>query len=81
MPDYQLYADYDRDGRASGRPNEYALRQTRPGGILVANLDVDSRREPRFASAASSGQLDWQSTTITELDGDGGESLHGGHRL
>lgn len=70
MPDYQLHADYDHDRRTSGHPNEYALRQTRPGGILVANLDADSRRRPELVSGARPVDLDWQRTTKSSHEND-----------
>ena len=46
MGDYELHADYDRDGRLTARPGEYALRDREPGAIVVPNLDADRRRLP-----------------------------------
>ncbi len=54
MPTYLLHADYDRDGRVSQRPSEYALRARYPGAILIANLDLDAGRR----SAAGTPILD-----------------------
>jgi protein-arginine deiminase (PAD) len=44
--DYELHADYDRDGRLTARAGEYALRNREPGAIVVPNLDADRRRLP-----------------------------------
>ena len=46
MPDYELHADYDRDGRLTGSTSEYVRRAVPPGAILVPNLDADRRRLP-----------------------------------
>jgi len=60
MPDYQIHADYDHNRRISGHPNEYDLRQTQPGGILLPNLDADNRRRPGYVSDGRPIILDWQ---------------------
>jgi hypothetical protein len=52
MPDYELHADYDNDGILSGSRTEYALRSTRPGAVVVPNLDIDSRQLPAGAVTA-----------------------------
>ena len=46
MSDYELHADYDRDGRLAASTSEYARRAAAPGAILVPNLDADRRRLP-----------------------------------
>lgn len=51
MATFRLDADYDRDGRVSGRPDEHDVRLTGRGAILVANLDVDGRVLPAAVRA------------------------------
>ncbi|MEN9934258.1 MAG: hypothetical protein RLZZ387_837 [Chloroflexota bacterium] len=46
MRDFELHADFDRDGRLQGTPAERAARTREPGAVLVANLDRDARRLP-----------------------------------
>src|SRR6185436_17813041 len=46
MADYELHADYDRDGRLRATPAEYAGRQAPPGALLLPNLDIDTRPRP-----------------------------------
>lgn len=46
MPAFRLDADYDRQGRVTGRAPEHDARDTPPGAILLANLDVDARPVP-----------------------------------
>jgi hypothetical protein len=58
VPDYELHADYDRSGRMSARPDEYALRGRRPGAVVVPNLDVDARALPRTVTAGRRVTLD-----------------------
>jgi hypothetical protein len=48
--DYELHADYDRDGRLTARPAEYRLRNQEPGAIVVPNLDADRRKLPARAA-------------------------------
>jgi hypothetical protein len=48
--DYELHADYDRDGRLTTKAAEYRLRNQEPGAIVVPNLDADRRRLPARAS-------------------------------
>jgi hypothetical protein len=48
--DYELHADYDRDGRLTTRAAEYRLRNQKPGAIVVPNLDADRRRLPAQAT-------------------------------
>lgn len=43
MPTYRLLADYDHDGSLDESPGEYALHDTWPGAVVVANVDADSR--------------------------------------
>jgi hypothetical protein len=50
MPDFEIHADYDGDGRISLSAREYALRS---GGIRVTpNLDRDDRRLPTLSAAS-----------------------------
>lgn len=46
MAQFELHADYDRDGRLTATAAEHALRTTAPGAILVPNLDIDARPLP-----------------------------------
>jgi hypothetical protein len=70
MSDYKIQADYDHDGRSSGQPHEYALRQTWPGGILVANLDADRRSRPEFTAGARPVELDYQRAAKSSQEND-----------
>src|SRR4051812_5742784 len=58
MPDYEIHADFDRSGRLTGQPEEYALRTRRPGAVAVANLDADARALPRTVTAGRRVTLD-----------------------
>lgn len=57
MPDVELRADYDRDGRLSGSSTEYDARQA-GGAIVLANVDHDGRRLPARVSTGSTVVLD-----------------------
>jgi hypothetical protein len=50
MPDYDLHADYDHDGRLSESAQEHALRHTRPDAVIVTlsefELESDGLRIP-----------------------------------
>jgi len=68
MADYELHADYDRDGRFLATPAEYAGRQAPPGALLMPNLDVDIKE-----SAGSPGKrpkLDAEQATKRRGDND-----------
>ena len=58
MPDYELHADYNRDGRLDATPAEYGRRGTDPGAILVPNLDADGRRLPASVTPGNRVVLD-----------------------
>ena len=70
MPDYELHADYDRDGRLTLTTAEYSQRQTLPGVILLPNIDADGRALPKDASAGSAIKLDYEAPTKTGRDND-----------
>jgi Protein-arginine deiminase (PAD) len=67
----QIFADFDRNGRVSTQPVEYALRNQPPGVIIQPNLDIDGRSLSAFVSPAS-GTLtfDHQRTTKSSADDD-----------
>ncbi len=46
MADYELHADYDRNGRLDASRPEYGRRMAAPGAILVPNMDADGRALP-----------------------------------
>jgi hypothetical protein len=46
MADYELHADYNRNGRLDASSTEYSGRSTAPGAIVVPNLDADRRGLP-----------------------------------
>jgi len=46
VADYELHADYDRNGRLDASSGEYGHRLTMPGAILVPNMDADGRALP-----------------------------------
>jgi hypothetical protein len=68
MPDLELRADYDHDGRLSGSQPEYDARATPPGAIAVANVDADRRPLPRQVSAGPAVTLDYQQPTKSGVD-------------
>ncbi len=70
MPDYELHADFDRNGVLNASPGEYARRQERPGAIVVPNLDADGRSLPANVSTGTVVPLDWQQPTKTGNDND-----------
>jgi hypothetical protein len=63
MPDVELRADFDHDGRFTGSPTEYAARVLEPGALLVANADADARVFPARVSAGPPVALDYQQKT------------------
>jgi hypothetical protein len=70
MGDYELHADYDRNGRLSATGGEYGARATYPGAVLLANLDADARSLPATVSNGAAITLDWEQTTKTGNDND-----------
>ncbi|MGW3773525.1 protein-arginine deiminase family protein [Actinomadura verrucosospora] len=58
MTAYRLHADFDRDGRLSARPGEWARRQAPPGALVRANLDDDARRLPTTVTRGDPVRLD-----------------------
>jgi Protein-arginine deiminase (PAD) len=46
VAEFELHADYDRDGRLTASASEYAQRTLVPGAILVPNIDIDARALP-----------------------------------
>ncbi|WP_410581830.1 protein-arginine deiminase family protein [Amycolatopsis sp. lyj-108] len=68
MVTYRLDADYDRDGRVSGRPDEHDLRLTGRGAILVANLDVDARMLPTVVRPGQPVTVDAARTSKAATD-------------
>jgi hypothetical protein len=60
MPDFELRADFDHDGRLTGSQSEYDSRQTSPGLVLVANVDNDTRAFPSAVTAGSPLRLDYE---------------------
>jgi Protein-arginine deiminase (PAD) len=53
VPEVELRADYDRDGRLSRRAAEFAARSSGPGAIVAPNLDRDGRALPSSAQVVS----------------------------
>ncbi len=70
MPEVELRADFDQDGRLSGSPAEYAARAAGHGAILGANVDRDGRRLADSARVGRPVQLDHTLPTKTGNDGD-----------
>ncbi|MFD0533690.1 hypothetical protein ACFQY7_07720 [Actinomadura luteofluorescens] len=58
MTAYRLHADFDRDGRLTARPGEWARRQAPPGALVRANLDSDARRLPTAVTPGEPVRLD-----------------------
>jgi hypothetical protein len=70
MPDVELRADYDRDGRLSGSAAEYAARASGPGAIIGVNVDRDGRVLPAAARVGSAVVLDYARPTKDGHDTD-----------
>ncbi|MGN6665117.1 MAG: protein-arginine deiminase family protein [Solirubrobacterales bacterium] len=70
MPEVELRADFDRDGRLTGTAAEYAARATAPGAIVGPNIDRDGRRLPATARVLSPLQLDFSLPTKQGSDDD-----------
>ena len=58
MADYELHADYDRNGRLDASSAEYNRRLVMPGAIVVPNLDADGRALPANVVPGSRITLD-----------------------
>lgn len=59
-----LHADYDRDGGMQSSAAEHRARLTRPGAIVLANLDIDApRRNPPVATSTAA-----ERTRVPHLD-------------
>lgn len=59
MAQYELHADYDRDGRVSADKAEHKLRDTPPGAQIVPNVDRDDRALPAKVVDGPKPALDW----------------------
>lgn len=68
MVDYELHADYNRNGRLDATAAEWALRASAPGAILVPNLDADGRRLPATVSVGSRVTLDRDQPVVLAND-------------
>ncbi|MFD0686188.1 protein-arginine deiminase family protein [Actinomadura fibrosa] len=75
MAAYRLHADYDRDGRLSARPGEWARRQAPPGALVRANLDSDARRLPAAVTPGDPVGLDRDLPVKTAADDDPADLL------
>lgn len=65
MADYELHADYNRNGRLESVAAEYSLRSTAPGAIVVADLDADGYRLPATVQAGRPVTLDRDQPDVT----------------
>jgi Protein-arginine deiminase (PAD) len=70
MPEVELRADFDRDGRLSGAPAEYAARSIGHGAILGVNVDRDGRGLPPSARVGRPVQLDFARPLKSGADND-----------
>jgi hypothetical protein len=72
MADYQLHADFDRDGRLSATGAEHERRAAQPGAILLPNLDVEARALPAEVPAGVDAPqtLDFQRAARSAADGE-----------
>ncbi len=68
MADYELHADYNRNGRLEASASEWAQRAVAPGAILVPNLDVDRRQLPASVSLGNRVVLDREQAVILASD-------------
>jgi hypothetical protein len=70
VPDVELRADYDRDGRLSGSKAEYAARTVGHGAILGVNVDRDGHALAKTPRAGKPVSLDYALPTKDGHDGD-----------
>jgi hypothetical protein len=68
VPDFQLHADFDRNGRLDASAAEYGRRAIDPGAIVVPNMDVDGRRLPASVSRGSRITIDRDQPVILASD-------------
>ena len=68
MSQYELHADYDRDGRVAADKNEYALRDRTPGAEVTPNVDRDDRALPAKVADNPKPTLDWELQTKLAQD-------------
>lgn len=68
MADYELHADYNRNGRLDATAAEWALRASAPGAIVVPNLDADGRRLPASVSLGARVTLDRDQPVVLAND-------------
>ncbi len=68
MPGIELHADFDRDGRITGSPVERSARLTRPGAVVVANLDRDQRVLPDSVGNGERPSPDYDLATAFSRD-------------
>lgn len=70
MAQYELHADYDRDGRVSADQAEHKLRDTSPGAQIVPNVDRDDRALPATVVDNPKPTLDWALPSKLAQDND-----------
>jgi hypothetical protein len=68
VADYELHADYDRNGRLDASSSEYGRRMLAPGAILVPNMDADGRALPASVIPGSPVVLDGKQPTAPATD-------------
>lgn len=68
MADYELHADYNRNGRLDASAAEYALRGAAPGAIVAPNIDADARRLPASVTLGSRVTLDCDQPVVLAND-------------
>ncbi len=70
MPNFELHADYNRDGIINLNSAEYNLRNQLPGAILIPNLDIERRRLSSRPSAGPLPALDFTRFQSLQIDDD-----------
>jgi len=67
---FELHADYNRDGRLSTSSRDYNLRHRAPGAIILPNFDVDGRRLPMRLRAGPDIETDFERQVKSSRDND-----------
>jgi len=67
---FEIHADYNRDGTLTTTSRDYQLRQRAPGAIILPNFDADGRRLPRAMSPGPDIQMDVERQTKASHDND-----------
>jgi hypothetical protein len=70
MPNFELHADYDKDGVVSLSASEYGQRRHPSGAILIPNLDIENRRLTARPVSGPLPRLDFENNRRVRVDDD-----------